>query len=183
MKNQILLLSILVLGVTKGIAFSEEKKHYLTFVTQKECEGVMLETYDLWPARSNIYGIYSENMGYTGGKSIHLFPDNTFAIVRYCDICMDETIGFGDFVFKNGVIIFMFDHFDPDEGRLDEEYNTMKVFNGMIDKGSYVTGFITILVDHERTDELIKEEQFFDYYRKGTPYIQWREVQKEMFNK
>lgn len=70
---------------------------------------------------ANYFGVYESPTSLTRGKRFYIFPNKSFAIVGFCDICMgEELLAKGTFEYTKSKIVLTFD--TPYEGNKTTTY-------------------------------------------------------------
>lgn len=178
----IIIISIALIFLNDS-AFCENKDKNLSFIRVFSLEKKK-ETYSLRPVdQQNIYNLYScyrDALDDTGGIELHLFPNNKFLYLEHCDICTPKMISYGVFNFKNSKINFNYEYIDEKfKNEITKEH--LNAFVGFIDKGSYITGLISILLSDKGLKKLKKDGPiFFDYMLKAYDYRDWENIYNKL---
>jgi len=124
------------------------------------------------------YGIYRYPLALTGGQLLYIFPDNSFSIVHFCDICIEEELeGYGTYKFVNSKITFHY------ELKPKNAPSFLQVRWGWIEKEDYVTGNLKILVTTQNLLKIKNKTPTFDYWVQIEQYHEWRKVRDNFINK
>jgi hypothetical protein len=117
-----------------------------------------------------IFGEYRGPIDDTGGHNFYIFPDGSFVIEAFCDICQPETVAFGKWRLEGNELV-VFD--------LTERINVSSVLSGMkwvkehfgaVDK---LRLFVTERDESIGDTVLVSDETV----RKG-PHVEWRYIRR-----
>ena len=105
---------------------------------------------------SEYFGAYKAPEDLNRGKKIYIFPDKTFAIVGFCDICVDELLAKGKYIYSDSKIALLFE--SPYAGKKSVTYHLrigFKNINGIHKDHEYL-----MLDDQQLLNFSYEKDQF-----------------------
>ncbi len=117
---------------------------------------------NLSPADKLLTGKYKNPTEYTGGMNIVIFKNRRYEIIRWCDICTEETVEKGRWKIKDNYLILNASFSDVRSMFLKKYYGKYRklIFLKYVssDEEKY------ILITKESLDELKKDDYYFSRY-------------------
>lgn len=129
--------------------------------------------------RNSFYGIYTPSLATSGGESLYLFPNNKFLVTTWCDMCKEETIAEGTYIFKDARIVL---DYGNRKAKFKDRlfYEPLFVFEGRQIKKDYITGWQVILISENNLKKIKSEKYFSDYLERRTWFPDWQEIYSEL---
>jgi hypothetical protein len=133
--------------------------------------------------RRNIYGVYTPMLDLTAGKSLHLFPDQTFALVSWSDIGPETLIAEGTYTFATGYVSLTHS-FIAQQCTDTVEDVTYHVLGGYrYISSNVVTDFKTIVTDNDGFQMITNGQHYFGYMIRGREYYDWKSIRRDLERK
>ena len=129
--------------------------------------GGAYDTYTLSPIKdgNKYFGLYQHYQFRLSGTKIYLFPDHTFAITNFCDICEEKVLTHGTYSFENSIITFNYI-------KSANFPHSLIVRHGRIGEKDNARG-LTLLLTQKQLDKLKADKYSRDFIQQMYDYHDW----------
>ncbi len=116
------------------------------------------------------FGVYKRPHDDLRGRKVYIFPDKTFAIVGFCDICMgEELLAKGGFKYFESKIELTFT--EPYDGKKKIVY---ELRTGSKEYAGYSTGSVPLMLDENELRRFSYGKSFLAVFHNIEPYPDWQ---------
>ncbi len=129
----------------------------------------------------HLYGVYRHPHDILRGYFLYIFPNNKFAISKWCDICKEETIDRGFWKYADGKLLLNSSKSKDGEDKkiLNEVYGNYYNLNFFVVKEREFVG-PSILISKINLEKLKKDRNFRHYFKRIVEFLDWEKIYLEL---
>lgn len=145
----------------------------------KEKKIELLELTDSNFLRIYLFGSFADSHSIWGGRSIHLYPNMKFVLIKHAEFRKDEVLYYGGWKYSNGKII-LYPKASTSKSSKFVDHNDLRFFYLFLKSNKGVIED-SLIISEGNYKRVLTGSDEFEYFNREVSYYDWEKVFKQTY--